>query len=671
MSTSGGALRGLRPVIIWLIALAGVVTLVGLFSMSWAYLHPLRPHWVPPGEAVDVACRAATKILDGVPAKEESASRMRLKAAAAEAAAIQAKEDAKRRRAKYNKSKADRDNRAAVAAAKDAKKKRDVADAMTKQVEKEQTALKKLGSDARLMLEAVGVADHNYGSLPVECGTGWKQSRMIASGISVSAATSACGVARDNLKKGDFSTSRSALVNAGVTNENAALLDDECDVWWKLAGAPTQDQKGVAKPSASGSSQSKKAATALEKLACGLATSQLNNGKPADAYQTLKAAGVTTKSSPACAAALTLSTSLKPEPPASPESNAIQERADGWGKFLTSYVVPLKNLGAFALAGWLALFVLARLLVETPWLRHRASTRGERRLIGWIGWSLLILTPILLGAAGVGIGMGLLSGAAPALLVTMFIALGALGLIASFGVAAWLSTLLKITISAKSNKDATMDPAPILARLRELASGSNNNIEVPSAQTIADVNSTLTELSKAEWIAAIQKVLMFLVGISPWVAAVEVRGDREANVTLGRNGRVVLAKNVRTDGPGLEVLGSPPPPADANAVLMVFLAAEILLGMRPAYVEDFAPGLNGATSAKSVALQHVAQRWYMNEVGSPEAEILLGVAVAADPENQLAMVTLEYARWRQSTDVDDLSRYGSWINGLTGLGGPQ
>lgn len=624
MNTGGaGALRGLRWVNIWLIILAATAVVVAASCARWAYLYPLAPSFqtdeasidlrqvgASQVNAIDVACSAARNTLEGPQAEQvekkaeatwaaADTAKVKAEAAKRKAADAESRADAAERRARTAKggAKTSAAKKAKVARREARNLKRRASDAQSEARAADKAATKAHGemrqraAGVQKMFEAANITERNHRGLPKDCSAMWAKAVMVSSGMRFNAVQQACQTSQVDLREGRHEVALTNFSNAGVTKDNLQWLSDDCANLWMLASAPKPGSPSGKEPAGSAAS----------------------SGAPA-------------------------------VPP--------KQWGDQWDKFITNYAGSFQSVAAFALAGWLGLFVLARLLVEAPWLRHRASSRGERRTAGWVGWLLLILTPVVLAVAGVATGGELL--AWPPIL-GMFIAVGFLGLLGSVGVAAWLACLLKLTVTAAEDKSKQIQ---IVARLRELATNSSKNIEFQGSQTIGDVNQTLTDISQASWVATLQKVLMFLVGISPWVAIAQFSGSKQASVSLARNGRVILARSVRTDGPGLEMLGAPPPPADADAILAVFVAAEILLGMRPAYAKDFAPGLNGATEAQSVALQHVAARWYMSQATSAEAVALLRRAVAIDPSNELAIITLENACWRQSTSLDELVKYG-------------
>lgn len=90
--------------------------------------------------------------------------------------------------------------------------------------------------------------------------------------------------------------------------------------------------------------------------------------------------------------------------------------------------------------------------------------------------------------------------------------------------------------------------------------------------------------------------------------------------------------------------------------------------MEPAYPDDFRAGLNGATKAKAVALQHIVQKWYLQEPASGQAVDLLRLAVGIDPRDRLSAATLQSALYRKSTDPEELLLYATWLSGPGALG---
>lgn len=494
------------------------------------------------------------------------------------------------------------------------------------------------------LFEEAGVTSHNA-DRSSGCYEVWRRANMVAAGLKIDRLADACKGAAEALHRqqglpaapATASPASAELSDAGVTDGNHMWLDKECAATWRLAKRITPAPSASVPPSNPASSAA------------------ASPGTPGTAP-----APSSTPSAPPSPTPTTNGPTPTPT-----DSTAPERWSEQWDGFVTHNATPLAMLGSFLLGGWLALFVLARLLVETPMRRHLVSSRRFRRRIGVLGWTLLMLTPCFIAGAGMAVGAGWLVGPA---VVVLFIALAALGLIASLSVAAWLATLLKLTITV--DEKSKLNQTQIVERLRGLASGGSGSIKIQSASTIENVSATLTDLSKADWISAVQKVVLFLVGISPWQVTVDA-GDREAFVGLARNGRTVHAATVQTAGSGLEPLRNPPAPIGDDEILAVFVAAEILLAMRPWYSEDFDAGLNGATRAQSVALQHIAARWYMWTHDTTDAMTLLKTAVANDPSNQLAVVTLENARWRASNDPEELRDYGNWLDRQLGVGQGQ
>ena len=483
----------------------------------------------------------------------------------------------------------------------------------------------------------------------------------------------ACGAAQASLAEGDGQAAVDALNDAGITDETA----------WRLPAA-CAETRIAAEDAAKNPAEA--ARTAELALVCSLATAELERGDPARALKILDGAELSEdERAKTCGATATTAANLNAAglsaaslptvaaaPSASPASGAQTDDDDDtstktpparvgtwWDEFTTAYASPLTTLLTWTLGGALALFVFARLLVELPGLRNLRSARFDRGVYRWVGWILLLAVPALLSVAGVMVAAGAISGGS---LAGLFAALAGLGLVASVSLAAWLATLLRISISVSAPEDSKLDRAQVAERIRTFAGRRGGNIELPASTDVAELSRSLAAISETQWIAAIQKVLLFLVGVVPWNAAVEVKADRRASVVVARNGRTLSARRVITEGAGLRALDDLPKPLTDADVLATFVAAEILMSVRPWYAHDFEKGLYGATDADSVALQHIAVTWYMRKPYSPEADELLTTASGRDPFNRLAQASLMNARYRQSTDIATLVRYRTWVD---------
>ncbi|MCY7413200.1 MAG: hypothetical protein LH471_09250 [Salinibacterium sp.] len=494
------------------------------------------------------------------------------------------------------------------------------------------------------------------------------------------ALTKACEEAKTSLAEGDAKAAVAALEDTGITDKTAWQLPTTC------AETLTEAASTAENPSTAEAER-----TAELALACSLATAELERGDPARALAildgaklsrverakacgataataaNLTAAGLSAASLPSVVTVPSISSTRGTQaddeadtPPKTPPARV----GTWWDEFTKAHTTPLATALNWALGAALALFVLARLLVELPGLRNLRSSRSDRGVFGVLGLALLLAVPLLLTAAGVLVAAGVISGGS----VTWFFgALAGLGLVASVSLAAWLATRLRISISVTAPDDSKLDRAQVMERVRLLAGRRGGTIELPASTDVTALGNSLTAISANPWLAAVQKVLLFLIGVVPWDAAVEVKGDRRASVVVARNGRTLSARLVTTEGAGLRALDDLPKPLTDADVLATFVAAEILMSVRPVYARDFEKGLYGATEAVSVALQHIAVTWYMHKPYSLEADELLTTATGRDPFNRLAQASLMNARHRQSADIATLLMYRTWVDTELGL----
>ncbi|MCW5954409.1 MAG: hypothetical protein KIT69_19330, partial [Propionibacteriaceae bacterium] len=281
------------------------------------------------------------------------------------------------------------------------------------------------------------------------------------------------------------------------------------------------------------------------RLACELATAQLRKDQPKRAAEILKL--VDTTICPDVAEAIqAINDAVKPATSAAGVTPETFGKA--WDDFVKAYATPLGNALLAVLGVAFALFVIARLLIETPPFGDRSSTSASRAFYGWFGWVLLALVSVGIVAAGVQTNLGGLTGPWNYALFGTLILLGG---VAAVALSQWLSTMLRMKISVTGDG---VTSAHIAERLRALAGNSGGRIELPGAPKIDELDKSLTSLSAVGWIAAIQKLLLFLVGVVPWDAQVELKDDRRASVAMERNGRTISVRAITTDSPRLKPL---------------------------------------------------------------------------------------------------------------------
>ncbi|QIG38446.1 hypothetical protein G5T42_02260 [Microbacterium sp. 4R-513] len=509
------------------------------------------------------------------------------------------------------------------------------------------------------ILTDAGVGDPKSAPWPELCDTVLQKARWLSADLKPDLAEQ-CEKARAQLAEGSVDDARDTLDEAGVSAENADDLPAGCALVWRLS-ADAADDAGTDGDAGAGQGTTAQGAGPLD-VACDLAERQLFKGEYAAAVATLRAAGASEASQPEnCPGVWAVAASLADAAKAGVADDTGAEQVGGWwDDFVEHYLTPLASGGLFLLGGWLALIVLARLLVELPIARDLTSSTASRRAAAVIGWVTLLVVPLALGILGVVTAAGARSGVGIAIALGAVAAIGVLGAAA---LAAWIATLRKLDVSVDDTGKTGPGLEQIVARLRGLATDTGRSIELQSAPMLRDISKDLGDLSKDRWIVAVQNVVLFLVGIKPWRATVKVGGANEASVIVGRNGRTVDARQIRLDAPALRALTPLPSGVTPADILAVFIAAEILMALRPAYPRDFEAGLDGATKADAVALQFICEQWYMRQPSSEQAVALLRRAVEVDPGHRLSIATLQSARFRQSDDIEELLSYASWLQG--------
>lgn len=400
-----------------------------------------------------------------------------------------------------------------------------------------------------------------------------------------------------------------------------------------------------------------------ESEACRLARTALNDGDAKRAVELLEAINVTDDNvadleSPRCEATWALASGLTAEDP--PTQTASETFGKAWDGFVKTVGAPLAGAAAFIIGGWLALFVLARLLVELPAFRALESDQTSHRRIGVLGLVILAIAPIVgvcFGSVSAGLGLGFV-------LATWFL-IGCLGAIGVIALASWLATIraLKIELTPATDAGKLLDRSMVAAQLRAFAQASGK-IELPNGPYLTGLTDSLKEFSSSVWVGAVQKIVLFLVGVTPWTASIVVYSETEASLTITRNRTTRLIATVSTRDTGLEALASPPSDTTASKVrfLSTLLAAHILMELRSCYREDMDPGLDHATEARGVALQYIATTWYAKGVDTANAQALLRTALRADPFNELARYSLAYVTDRHCTEATGLESFGNQLD---------
>ncbi|GAA1469866.1 hypothetical protein GCM10017607_11530 [Microbacterium thalassium] len=371
---------------------------------------------------------------------------------------------------------------------------------------------------------------------------------------------------------------------------------------------------------------------------------------------------------------------------------------EAWDEYWKSQLEPLAGSVGFIAGAALAMFVLARLLMELPPIRMRQSSRVDRRIVGTTGISLLVSVPLVISAVGAATQQNTL---APD--VALLLALGAEAIIGAIALACWLASRMRLDLTVTSeakDADATTNLTrdDVLRRLHSIA-GPSRAVEVPTGAELETLSTSLTALSSQGWIEGVKGIVLFVLGIVPWKITVTQHGVNEASVSISRHDRLRKSARVRLasapygqlavvaeaiapppDKPkkrpvlrlaGLyaaqatpiadAATGSPgaaPTPPNSRDLLATVIAAHVLVELAATEDHDFAPALMGATSPTSIALVSIAIGWLLRGKDPTDAVATLEAATLADPYNRLAQWMLDYARNRAEVDPDRILAYG-------------
>lgn len=326
------------------------------------------------------------------------------------------------------------------------------------------------------------------------------------------------------------------------------------------------------------------------------------------------------------------------------------DTGDAWDEFVTNTLEPLAGISAFLLASWAALIVLARLLVFFPF-RNRKTSRRMRVFLATTGLIAIVVAPVSFAVGAtrdpvspVGIGVGVVIGFAGAALTGW-----------------WIGAIPRLTVEVSGEKKHGVDSGLIAAVLRDMGGQAGRGIEIPVGPDLADLSTSVSEVSKNEWIALAQRILILITNVKPWRVQVEVVSDRTVSVVIGRNGRQLAARRIdaklgRKSDDAVEAGCT-----DAQR-LAAFISGVIIATMRDRYERDFSPGLHGATKPDAIALQYIASCWYRRPSDRTAALELLLRARLSDPAAQLAVVTYQYYKYRLETTEEKTREYLIWLD---------
>lgn len=356
------------------------------------------------------------------------------------------------------------------------------------------------------------------------------------------------------------------------------------------------------------------------------------------------------------------------EKPPPPETNPAKQAANDWDRFVKNLATPLSGAG-LALLGLIVFFlVIGRLLAFVPKMPFFKITSALRAVLLFSGLGLILggsywTVSVLAALKAESLDAGAIWTLAGVCLVPFA---GAVCL------AIYLSSRLRISLEVRGPDGSAnaADTAHVAALLHELGAAPPRGIEVPQGTDVSALgDSALTIALGNKVLAAAQKILTSIFGVTPWNVVVSPANENSITVAMTRNSWAVGAATIDRTALGLQgkaAGGAVPagkgaqakPVPGAGSELHKMAAAFVLVTLASKH-HGF-EGLCGATDWRSLGFHDIAttEEWAAGDHG----RTLLGKAVDLDPENMLAEIALQNRMFRRATDSTTFKKYADWLS---------
>jgi hypothetical protein len=355
----------------------------------------------------------------------------------------------------------------------------------------------------------------------------------------------------------------------------------------------------------------------------------------------------------------------KPQPP---ETNPAKQAANDWDRFMKTLATPLSGAG-LALLGLVVFFlVIGRLLAFVPKMPFFKITSALRAVLLFSGLALILggsywIVSVLAALKADSFNAGAFWALAGVCLVPLAGAL-CLGI--------YLSSRLRISLEVRGDdeKPSKADASYVAALLDELGAAPPRGIEVPQGTDVSALgDSALTVALSNKVLAAAQKILTSIFGVTPWNVVVSPANENSITVAMTRNSWAVGAATIDRTALGLQgkpAEGAAPagkgaqakPASGAVSELHKMAAAFVLVTLASKH-HGF-EGLCGATDWRSLGLHDIAttEEWAARDTG----RTLLGKAIDLDPENMLAEIALQNRVFRRAANSESFKEYADWLS---------
>lgn len=354
--------------------------------------------------------------------------------------------------------------------------------------------------------------------------------------------------------------------------------------------------------------------------------------------------------------------------PQKPETNPAKQAANDWDRFVKNVATPLSGAG-LALLGLVVFFLLiGRLLAFVPKMPFFKVTSVLRAVLLFAGLGLIFggsywIVSVLAALKAESLDAG------------TFWALAGVCLVPFAGAASlafYLSSRLRISLEVRGDDDepSKADASYVAALLDELGAAPPRGIEVPQGTDVSALgDSALTVALSNKVLAAAQKILTSIFGVTPWNVVVSPANENSITVAMTRNSWAVAAATIDRTALGLPGKagggaapagkGSQAKPGSGTASELHKMAAAFVLVTLAGKHHGF-EGLCGATDWRSLGLHDIAttEEWAAGDPG----RTLLGKAIDLDPENMLAEIALQNRMYRHATDSQTFKKYADWLS---------
>jgi len=289
-----------------------------------------------------------------------------------------------------------------------------------------------------------------------------------------------------------------------------------------------------------------------------------------------------------------------------------------WDAFVAGVLAPVANALLAIVIAWISIAVVARLVTLVPGIRDLRMTRRTGRMLRVIGWTLVVVTPIVTVVATAFAEdsfVGWLAVSTP----LAYTAVGALGL--------GLATRPRVDARVIMPDGATNEAWSIDALMQV----RNVSVDDPRIQ-LEQASSgefgefiTIADRTGSGLASAIAWVLQALFNLIPWQLQVTVLDGRSAIATLRRNGRVYPEVELDLDWGD--------PESDQHRKLLAFAATFTALSMAERY-PDMQGGAPAETNWRSIGYLRLARM-----ASGAERRHYLDRATDADPTKQSSVAS--------------------------------